>query len=192
MQGNHVRLLLIRHPKPVIEPGICYGQLDLAADDQDLVRVVRLLGERRRPIACASSPLIRAHHLALGMQKTHAWPSATLHSDLMEMSFGEWENRSWKEIERAQVDAWAADMVGYAPPGGESVTALARRSADALKQIAHSVKNLASPDDYVAVFCHAGVLLSAPTLLRGEVLDNSADLKLKYSYGDSVEVSIAV
>jgi alpha-ribazole phosphatase len=192
MLGQIVRLLLIRHPKPVIEPGICYGQLDLAADTDDLIRVVQLLGERRKPIACASSPLIRAHHLALGMEKTHAWPSASLHRDLMEMSFGEWENRNWKEIERAQVDAWAANMVGYAPPGGESVTTLATRSANALKQIAHSVKAIASNDDYVAVFCHAGVLLSAPTLLRGEVLDNNADLKLKYGYGDSVEVSIAV
>lgn len=36
-----MRLHLIRHPKPQIEPGICYGQLDILAkiENSDLVRL---------------------------------------------------------------------------------------------------------------------------------------------------------
>jgi alpha-ribazole phosphatase len=190
-----MRVLLIRHPKPVIEPGICYGQLDLAADQEDLERVVGLLGQRHPPIACASSPLIRAHHLAQAMEKAHGWPSATTHHDLKEMSFGQWENRDWKQIERSQVDAWAANMIGYAAPGGESVTQLAMRSASAIRVLVANVKanhgdRAIHPDSYMAIFCHAGVLIAAPTVLRGEPLDNSQDFRLKYGYGETLEIFV--
>jgi alpha-ribazole phosphatase len=184
-----LRVVFIRHPKPVIEPGICYGQLDIRADELDMQRVVEKLKHLPKPIACASSPLIRAHHLALGMQ-THGWPSPIIHPDLMEMSFGDWENRAWKDIPREQIDGWAADTLNFAAPNGESVHRLANRSSAAVLKLIEQVKQRYRPssNDYLAVFCHAGVLQTAPTLLRGEALNPQDDLKLKFDYGDTVEV----
>jgi alpha-ribazole phosphatase len=168
-----LRVIFIRHPKPVIEPGVCYGQLDIPADQIDMERVLEKLAGLPKPLACASSPLIRAHHLALGMH-AQGWPEPMIHRDLMEMSFGDWENRAWKDIPREQIDGWAANTLHFAAPNGESV----------------KLRHQPAQQDYLAVFCHAGVLQTAPTLLKGEALNPQDDLKLKFDYGDTVEVFV--
>jgi alpha-ribazole phosphatase len=156
-----------------------------------MVRVLEKLSALPRPIACASSPLIRAHHLALGMHQ-QGWPEPIVHADLMEMSFGDWENRPWNEIPREQIDGWAANTLHFSAPNGESVQQLANRSSSAVRSLIKTVKQLHQPsqDDYMAVFCHAGVLQTAPTLLKGEALNPQDDLKLKFDYGDTVEVFV--
>jgi len=57
---------------------------------------------------------------------------------LAELSYGQWEGFSWKEIEVHTPNAltdWRADPEGYCPPGGESHFELRRRSAAALADI---------------------------------------------------------
>jgi alpha-ribazole phosphatase len=46
---------------------------------------------------------------------------------LQELDFGEWEGLAWDDVPRAALDAWAADVGGFAPPGGESGAALIAR-----------------------------------------------------------------
>jgi broad specificity phosphatase PhoE len=58
---------------------------------------------------------------------------------LAELSYGQWEGFSWKEIELTHPTAladWRADPHGYCPPGGETHQALRQRSADVLAEIA--------------------------------------------------------
>lgn len=58
---------------------------------------------------------------------------------LKELSYGEWEGRSWKEIEAARPNAladWKADPQGFCPPGGETHFELRRRSAAFLAEVA--------------------------------------------------------
>lgn len=45
------------------------------------------------------------------------------------MGFGAWEMRAWNAIPRAEVDAWAADLLHYRPDGGENVLDMACRVA---------------------------------------------------------------
>jgi broad specificity phosphatase PhoE len=80
----------------------------------------------------------------------------------------------------------------FAAPNGESVQQLANRSAAAIRELIKTVKLSHQPTekDYLAVFCHAGVLQTAPTLLKGEALNPQDDLKLKFDYGDTVEVFV--
>jgi probable phosphoglycerate mutase len=55
-----------------------------------------------------------------------------------ELSYGEWEGFTWKEIEASHPNAlsqWRADPHGFCPPGGESHFELRRRSAAALADI---------------------------------------------------------
>ena len=57
---------------------------------------------------------------------------------LAELSYGEWEGFTWKEIEADHPNAlsqWRADPHGFCPPGGESHFELRRRSAAALADI---------------------------------------------------------
>lgn len=57
---------------------------------------------------------------------------------LAELSYGQWEGLSWKEIEvhmpTAMID-WRANPESYCPPGGETHFELRRRSAAALADI---------------------------------------------------------
>jgi alpha-ribazole phosphatase len=115
-------LHLVRHPKPLIEAGICYGQLDVPAR-MDMSDVTRLRAELPPGLPLWSSPLQRCRQLA---EQLHRQPR--IDDRLAEMNFGDWEGRPWDEIPRCELDAWAADIAGYAPPGGESPAALQRRA----------------------------------------------------------------
>jgi broad specificity phosphatase PhoE len=60
---------------------------------------------------------------------------------LAELSYGQWEGLSWKEIEVTHPTAladWRADPHGYCPPGGETHLELRRRSAAVLADIVAS------------------------------------------------------
>jgi probable phosphoglycerate mutase len=58
---------------------------------------------------------------------------------LAELSYGDWEGFSWKEIEARRPNAladWKADPQGFTPPGGESHADLRARSVAVLADIA--------------------------------------------------------
>jgi probable phosphoglycerate mutase len=57
---------------------------------------------------------------------------------LAELSYGQWEGFSWKEIEvhtPMAMSDWRANPESYCPPGGETHFELRRRSAEALADI---------------------------------------------------------
>ena len=59
-------------------------------------------------------------------------------SRLAELSYGQWEGSSWKEIEVTHPTAladWRADPHGYCPPGGETHADLRGRSAAVLAEV---------------------------------------------------------
>lgn len=74
-----------------------------------------------------SSPLRRCSLLAEGVwtalqatgRQTRTVIAPALSPLLQEMDFGAWEGISWNEVDRAAVDAWAADPWHYRPGGGE-------------------------------------------------------------------------
>jgi alpha-ribazole phosphatase len=136
-------LYLIRHPKPLVDAGICYGRSDIPVAI-DLAEVARLRAELPPCLPVWSSPLQRCRQLA---ELLHA--QVQIDDRLAEMNFGDWEGRSWDEIPRHQIDSWAADIAGYAPPGGESPAAVQRRALA-------FVAGLAVPD--AAIVTHAGVI----------------------------------
>jgi alpha-ribazole phosphatase len=136
-------LHLIRHPKPIIEPGICYGRLDISAENVAAV-AGRLQADLPPGLPVWSSPLRRCRELA---ECLHAQP--LFDARLAEMDFGAWEGRPWDAIPRPELDAWAADVAGYAPPGGESPLALQRRALE-------FVASLSVPE--AVIVTHAGVI----------------------------------
>ena len=170
-----MRLLLIRHPKPAIEPGVCYGRLDVPAEPGEAERLVRALARREAPGLVFSSPLQRCAAVARAMGEA-GWPQPEFDPRLAEMHFGDWEGRSWDDIGREQVDAWAADIAGYVPPGGESVRMLAQRAADFAADLARR-----EPGGEVAIFTHAGVIQTLPRMLRGEPLEGFARTRIGYA-----------
>ncbi len=160
-----MELILVRHPRPLAADGICYGRADLAPDPAELARVHAMLAAAGLPGGAPlfSSPLRRCADLARLLS-----PDVLLDPNLAEMDFGNWEERSWQDIPRAEVDAWAADLLHYRPGGGESVLAVARRVAAAMGAIRRHGSERA------VVICHAGTMRLAATLAGGAPLEQAA------------------
>ena len=147
-----MQVFLIRHPRPLIEPGICYGQFDVDCEDP-LPIAERLRRQLPESVTIISSPLRRARRLAEALD-----PQARIDARLSEINFGDWEGRAWDSIERDALDAWAADMLKFIPPGGESPGQLQQRCID-------FVSTLDLPS--VVLVSHAGVIRSLLGYWRG-------------------------
>jgi alpha-ribazole phosphatase len=121
-----MQLVLVRHPRPDIEPGICYGSSDVASSAAATASVLAALRAKDLPgtLPVYASPLMRCADLARQLDVPVAFDTR-----LAEMDFGAWEMRAWDAIPRAEVDAWAADLLHYRPGGGESVLEVAHRVA---------------------------------------------------------------
>lgn len=144
-----MQIILVRHPQPLVAPGVCYGRTDLAVAPLELARVrATLSASLPHDAPMFSSPLRRCAELAASL------PSASLAFDarLAEIDFGAWEMRRWDDIERAEIDAWAADTVGYHPGGGESVLQMAARVA------AFHADLLQANYRQALLICHAGTM----------------------------------
>jgi broad specificity phosphatase PhoE len=118
------------------------GWTDAPADLSDTARLARLSDHLPAQAPVISSDLSRAVATADAL----AGPRLRLPHDpaLREIHFGDWENRSFTDIQTADPERLLAfwDAPGpIAPPGGESWDALAARvgtAADALRAAGHT------------------------------------------------------
>ncbi|AFQ47425.1 alpha-ribazole phosphatase [Burkholderia cepacia] len=148
-------IVLIRHPAVEVEPGVCYGRSDvpLAAPAEAGAQVVR---ERLAALGAPlpeqvwTSPLTRCASVAERLAQAFDVP---LRRDAgwQEMDFGAWELRRWDDIDRAALDAWAADLMHACTHGGESVAQFAARVA----RMADAVAQRNAPQ---WALTHAGVI----------------------------------
>lgn len=150
-----MRVLLIRHPATTITPGLCYGRLDLPLREDAAAAGLRAVvaGWRGR---IWTSPARRCRAIA--------GPAAIADARLLELDFGAWEGLAWADIPRADLDRWAADPAGFAPPGGESGAALLARVA-----AFHALLRDRAED--AAVVAHGGPLKLLAALLRDTAPD---------------------
>ncbi|SFV17601.1 histidine phosphatase family protein [Pseudoduganella namucuonensis] len=176
-----MRLILVRHPQPVVAPGICYGATDLPAapDDIDRVHTALLASASIPPDApIYSSPLRRCAALA------HRLGTPIFDARLAEMDFGAWEMRAWDDIPRAEVDAWAADLAAYHPGGGESVQEVAERV------MAFHAELLRQRHAHAVIVCHAGTIRLLGACANGlpprEVALLAASKPHRLAYGEAV------
>ena len=148
-----MQLILVRHTRPAVPAGICYGMtdLDLAPTFEDeAARVVAALPPADRLV---TSPLGRCRRLAecIGAVRGLA---PVIDERLREFDFGRWEGMRWDAIPRTELDAWAADFFNARPHGGESVYMLRQRVRAAIADYRRSgVSHV--------VVTHAGVIKAA-------------------------------
>lgn len=158
-----MKLHLLRHPKPMLEPDLCYGASDVPVADAELQRVVAALHAAGLPGALPvhTSPLQRCAMLARRLQPH----GVRVDARLAEMDFGDWEMRPWSDIARGEVDAWAADLLLYRPGGAENVLDVARRVADFLDDLRRTCIGTGSTE--ALVVCHAGTIRLMAQLAAG-------------------------
>lgn len=150
------RLLVVRHPMPVIAQGTCYGQLNIPAHTDHLQQVVQRLTPALLPFNIChvvSSDLIRCQQLAERLPFTFSASSLW-----RERHFGSWEGQSWAQINKAQIDLWVADPFFFAPPGGETLWQMLNRMLTGLAQL----------PDHSLLIAHAGVVRCLDLLLTGK------------------------
>lgn len=145
-----MKLHLVRHPRPEVDPNLCYGASDVPVAQAELARVHADLRAAGLPgsLPVYASPLQRCARLA---ERLH--PAAlAFDARLAEIDFGRWEMQTWDAIPRVEVDAWAADLLYYRPGGVESVLDVARRVAAFLD----GLRQAGEPE--ALLVCHAGTI----------------------------------
>lgn len=151
-----VELILVRHTRPDVAEGLCYGVTELEpapSFDEEAARVIEALPDAGRLV---TSPLKRARCLAERIGEARGLVPV-VDARLREMDFGAWEGRPWASLPRAELDAWAANRLHARPHGGESVHMLRERVAEALRDHQRSAQPL------IAI-THAGVIRAARAL----------------------------
>ncbi len=150
-------LVFLRHPRPKVAPGTCYGRTDLDEGPTASAEIAAALKLTPGLGAVVASPARRCRRLAERLADRDGVALA-LDPRLWELDFGAWEGRAWAEIPRGESDPWAEDPWHRAPPGGE-------RGADLHARVSAVLADLAPG---TAVVAHAGTIRAARMLLAGE------------------------
>jgi alpha-ribazole phosphatase len=161
---REMRIALIRHPRPLVAAGTCYGRLDVPLHPEAAIVAPPALAGIGR---VWSSPARRCRTLADVIAAAVALP-LIVDARLLELDFGQWEGRSWDDVPRADLDRWASSPLTFAPPRGESGSALIARVGDF-----HATLHADGQD--CAVVSHGGPLKILSALLDGRPVDLLAD-----------------
>lgn len=163
------RLWLVRHARPLVEPGLCYGSSDMPADAADTERAANeLAAVLPAGATLLMSGLQRAQQLARALHARRPELAPPLSDPrLNEMDFGRFELSRWDAIDRAEFDAWTENFHSHRFGGRESVAELLARVAQALRDQLQDHSCAATPgsgsSDRVW-FTHAGVIRAASLL----------------------------
>ncbi|PRC91526.1 histidine phosphatase family protein [Solimicrobium silvestre] len=184
-----MRIYLVRHPQPEIGKEFCYGSTDLVVDPHELEKVLAsLMVHLPKDALLFSSPLQRCAGLAQALAE-HMTTLIKFDARLVEMNFGTWELRAWNDIPRAEIDAWAEDVVNYQPGGGECVLQMAQRVASFYQELClHQQDSI--------VICHAGTIRLLLACHRGltplQMADFAANNSHQIGYGEIVTLACTV
>lgn len=155
-----MKLWLVRHARPLVEPGVCYGALDLAADPTATQEAGADLAAQlpaHVPVLC--SPLRRCTELAGVLHALRPDLAWRVDPRLREMDFGCWEGVRWSAIAQEAFVPWMADFHAHRFGGRDCVGDLMDRVAQALSET--------SQHDECVWITHAGVIRAASLLKRG-------------------------
>ena len=165
-------LWLVRHARPLIQAGVCYGALDVPADPQATLTAAQELAlQLPQQAQLQSSPLQRCELLAKTICGLR--PDLVYKTDvrLAEMNFGCWEGQRWDSIAPAAYAAWTDDFWQHRFGAGESVAAFMKRVAQAWSE-AQAPTAAGRAQVWVT---HAGVIRAVNLLARGVTEIHQAD-----------------
>ena len=153
------RIIAIRHGETAwnVDTRI-QGQLDIPLNDTgrwQAERLARALAAREAIDVVYTSDLLRAWETACPVAEATGAP---LHTDegLRERGFGSFQGKTFTEIEAAMPDEarrWRQRDPFWAPPGGESLTAMRRRVIETLHALASR-----HVGEQIVLVAHGGVM----------------------------------
>ena len=165
-------IYLIRHARPA-HSGRMLGQYDSPLAGEADVSPAAVEAAH-----VYASPLQRARQTA---QRLFPATPLTILAELAEVSLGEWDGRSWAEIETGWAEVANAklrDWTGVVPPGGEAWPAFVARVSRAWTEIRRGPAPC-------AVVAHAGV-----NAVLAHLIDGRDPLSFQQEYGEVTSFEI--
>ena len=161
-----MKLWLLRHARPLVDSGVCYGVLDVAVDaSATLDAAQRAALELPAGLTVWYSPLQRCERLAHTLRGLRPDLAFKPEPNLREMDFGTWEGKAWDAVPRQEMDAWVAEFSDYRVGGAESTQAVLARTAQALADFRQQVHSTGSQEG--VWITHAGVIRCVDLLVCG-------------------------
>jgi alpha-ribazole phosphatase len=174
-----MEVYLVRHTKPYVEKGVCYGQSDLDVVDsfaEELMNLKLHLPEKIDVVY--SSPLKRCYKLASHLTQD----GITKDARLMELNFGDWEMKKWDDINQEHLNKWMVDFVNVKVPNGESFTEMYNRIGLFVKDL------MADKHQTKVIVTHAGVIRCFVAMVLEIPLKNA--FKVPMTYGSVTKINM--
>jgi alpha-ribazole phosphatase len=167
-----MEVYLIRHTTPKVGKGICYGQTDLDIDETSFEQELNFIFKNlpKDIEKYFSSPLKRCRQLAERLSTDFK-----VDERLMELNFGDWENKNWNEIDKTKLNEWMQDFAKISPPNGENYKALHLRTESFITEV------LKTDLQKIAIITHAGNIRSFLSFVLSFPLENSFRIVLDYA-----------
>jgi alpha-ribazole phosphatase len=182
-----VKLLLIRHGLAEGQEGLVVGHADLPLSGQGRIDIGALVRTRReRPDVLVSSDLRRARESAEILAARWGM-EVVVDSRLRELHFGEWEGRTWKELEQgdgARLDRWMRDWTKERAPGGESFADLVTRISRWLEEWTERSQAV----DETLIVAHAGSIRAILCQVLGVPLERAFEFDVDYARATCIDV----
>ncbi|MGH9583447.1 MAG: histidine phosphatase family protein [Bryobacteraceae bacterium] len=180
-----IRILLMRHGNIDLIGRVIYGRMKGVHLNEEGRKGAEAAGlairERYRPKQIISSPMERAIETAniiAGLLNLEV----SIEEDFNELDVGEWVGKSVEELRNAEEwKRYNRVRSLYAPPGGESLIEVQRRSWRALDRICRKQR-----EGTVMVVTHGDVIRSLLLLFMGAPLDHI--LRLEAAPGSASEI----
>lgn len=158
-----MEVYVIRHTPVALSRDTCYGQSNVPLADTFLQDIEQYKNEFPKDFDIVyCSPLTRCKELATALQ----FENIAYENALMEMNFGDWENKKWNDLNQQELNSWMADFVHIKTPNGENLIQLFDRVkvfADSLRLLQHKK---------VLLITHAGVIRCLWAYMLGIPLQN--------------------
>jgi alpha-ribazole phosphatase len=180
-----MEIYLIRHTQTATDPGMCYGQSDIALANSfpdEMANLHDKLPEFDDDCKVFSSPLTRCLQLAETFSDT-----VTTDVRLQELNFGDWEGKRFDDIDADVLRHWTDNFVTAAPPKGENFEDLYQRAGSFWQDLlaieasapAHAPRlRPVGEAEKVLVITHAGVIRALLARALNLPLANSFQLRI--------------
>jgi alpha-ribazole phosphatase len=179
-------IYLIRHTQTATDPGLCYGQSNIAlaaSFAEEMAAVHDKLPEFDEGCQVFCSPLTRCLQLA------QTFSDSVISDDrLQELNFGDWEGQRFDAIEPEVLQHWTDNFVTAAPPNGENFEDLYQRVGEFWEELLASetapcvalppASAQSSKAKQVLIITHAGVIRALLARALNLPLANSFQLRI--------------
>jgi len=119
-----MEVYVIRHTPVAVGKDTCYGQTNVPLADtflEDVEQYSKQLPTDFDAVFC--SPQQRCKDLTTELKLENI----SFDNALMEMNFGNWENKKWNDIDQENLNIWMTNFVNVKTPNGENLLELFER-----------------------------------------------------------------